>query len=81
MSINRRDFIKTQAIAAAAASAGISLPLTAAAQGTGADVRWDKAPCRFCGTGCSVLVGVQKLLRLQGCLPHTLTRYSIDCAA
>ena len=23
------------------------------------DVVWDKAPCRFCGTGCSVLVGVR----------------------
>jgi len=31
MSINRRDFIKTQAIAAAAASAGISLPSVVAA--------------------------------------------------
>ena len=49
MSINRRDFIKTQAIAAAAASAGISLPQVAAAQDAGAAVRWDKAPCRFCG--------------------------------
>ncbi|HEY6556574.1 MAG TPA: molybdopterin-dependent oxidoreductase [Polyangiaceae bacterium] len=23
------------------------------------DVRWDKAPCRFCGTGCHVQVGVK----------------------
>ena len=38
MSINRRDFIKTQAIAAAAASAGISLPQVAAAQDAGAAV-------------------------------------------
>lgn len=22
-------------------------------------VKWDKAPCRFCGTGCHVMVGVQ----------------------
>ncbi len=22
------------------------------------DVRWEKAPCRFCGTGCGVMVGV-----------------------
>ena len=68
MSINRRDFIKTQAIAAAAASAGISLPQVAAAQDAGAAVRWDKAPCRFCGTGCSVLVGVQngRVVATQG---------------
>ena len=22
-------------------------------------VKWDKAPCRFCGTGCHVMVGVK----------------------
>jgi nitrate reductase NapA len=60
MNMDRRDFIKANAIAAAAASAGMSVPLAAhAAVGTPTDVRWDKAPCRFCGTGCSVLVGVQ----------------------
>ena len=25
-----------------------------------ASVTWDKAPCRFCGTGCGVMVGVEK---------------------
>lgn len=31
-------------------------------------MRWDKAPCRFCGTGCSVLVGVKdgKVVASQG---------------
>ncbi|MEO1085077.1 MAG: periplasmic nitrate reductase subunit alpha, partial [Acidobacteriota bacterium] len=24
-----------------------------------ADLRWDKAPCRFCGTGCGVEVGIK----------------------
>lgn len=70
MTINRREFIKTQAIAAAAASAGISLPALAAPETPAADatVRWDKAPCRFCGTGCSVLVGVQngRVVATQG---------------
>ena len=75
MTINRRDFIKTQAIATAAATAGISLPALAAkkeaapaaAENTTA-VRWDKAACRFCGTGCSVLVGVQngRVVATQG---------------
>jgi anaerobic selenocysteine-containing dehydrogenase len=34
----------------------------------GADIRWDKAPCRFCGTGCSVLVGTKdgKVIASQG---------------
>ena len=25
-----------------------------------ASVTWAKAPCRFCGTGCGVMVGVEK---------------------
>ncbi len=63
MSTNRRDFIKLQAVAAAASAAG--MPAMALAQVTdrkagNAEIRWDKAPCRFCGTGCSVLVGTQK---------------------
>ncbi|MDM9560514.1 nitrate reductase catalytic subunit NapA [Bordetella petrii] len=70
MSLNRREFIKTNAIAAAAATAGIALPGAATAQAGGAplQVRWDKAPCRFCGTGCSVLVGVQggRVVATQG---------------
>ena len=58
MKISRRDFIKTQAIAAAAAAAGVKLSIAAPAAADEA-IRWDKAPCRFCGTGCGVLVGVQ----------------------
>jgi nitrate reductase NapAB chaperone NapD len=32
------------------------------------DVRWDKGVCRFCGTGCAVLVGVQngRVVATQG---------------
>ncbi|MEW6690608.1 MAG: nitrate reductase catalytic subunit NapA, partial [Pseudomonadota bacterium] len=32
------------------------------------DIRWDKAPCRFCGTGCSVLVGTKdaRIVATQG---------------
>ncbi len=70
MTMNRRDFIKTQAIAAAAASAGIALPAAAAPKDAGASaaVRWDKSVCRFCGTGCAVLVGVQngRVVATQG---------------
>ena len=73
MTISRREFIKAQAALAAAAVAGVSLPLgvLSAAQQTppaDADIRWDKAPCRFCGTGCSVLVGTKdgKVIASQG---------------
>ncbi len=71
MSLNRRDFIKANAIAAAAATAGMAVPTTvlSAEQASARNaVRWDKAACRFCGTGCSVLVGVQndKVVATQG---------------
>ncbi|CAL96558.1 nitrate reductase catalytic subunit NapA [Azoarcus olearius] len=70
MSMDRRDFIKANAVAAAAASAGIGIPVVAQAQPNGANtkVRWDKAACRFCGVGCSVLVGVQngRVVATQG---------------
>jgi nitrate reductase NapA len=71
MSMNRREFIKNNAIAAAAATAGIGIPVVAEAQQGAAGstkVRWDKAACRFCGTGCSVLVGVQdgRIVATQG---------------
>ena len=70
MSMNRREFIKNNAIAAAAATAGIGIPVVTQAQEAGANtkVRWDKAACRFCGTGCSVLVGVQngRIVATQG---------------
>jgi len=58
MTLDRRQFMKANAAAAAAAAAGIALPAPQAHAQT-AKIRWDKAACRFCGTGCGVLVGVQ----------------------
>jgi nitrate reductase NapA len=56
----RREFIRRAAAASAAAVAGIPLPgLAQAAAGDAAGVKWSKAPCRFCGTGCGVMVGVK----------------------
>ncbi len=69
MKISRRDFIKSNAVAATAAAAGIALPGMRSAHAASADaIRWDKAPCRFCGTGCSVLVGVrnERMVATQG---------------
>ena len=59
MKLNRRDFIKANAAAAAMSAAGMAAPGTVLAQGK-EDIRWDKAACRFCGTGCGVLVGTQE---------------------
>jgi nitrate reductase NapA len=64
---NRRDFLKTQAVATAATVAGVALPVGVTAAPSD-DIRWDKIPCRFCGVGCSVLAGVQngRLVATQG---------------
>jgi nitrate reductase NapA len=69
MKLSRRTFIKANAVAATAAAAGMSLPKVAAlAAEDDLDIRWDKAPCRFCGTGCSVLVGTRdgRVVATQG---------------
>lgn len=63
MKMTRRAFVKANAAASAAAVAGISLSASATNLIVSSEetaIKWDKAPCRFCGTGCSVLVGTQK---------------------
>lgn len=64
--MDRREFLRRAAMLSAAAAAsrlalGGKESLAVAAPGAGADdgVRWDKAPCRFCGTGCHVQVGTR----------------------
>jgi nitrate reductase (cytochrome) len=60
--LNRRTLLKAQAAAVAAAAAGIALPASAQPVSGGAGalkIKWSKAPCRFCGTGCGVMVGVK----------------------
>jgi nitrate reductase NapA len=60
--INRRDLVKAHAASLAAASAGIALPAAAQPVPGGVEaleIKWSKAPCRFCGTGCGVMVGVK----------------------
>ena len=62
MSLSRRSLLKAQAAAIAVTAlrgsgeAGAqSLP-----GGKGSiEIKWSKAPCRFCGTGCGVMVGVK----------------------
>lgn len=69
ISESRRTFLKSTAAAATASAAGISIgtgPAEAQFQTTG--ISWDKAACRFCGTGCSVLVGTKdgRVVATQG---------------
>src|SRR5690349_24706206 len=58
----RREVLKAQAAALAAAAANVALPAAAQLVEGGIEtlkVSWSKAPCRFCGTGCGVVVGVK----------------------
>ncbi|HET7880963.1 MAG TPA: periplasmic nitrate reductase subunit alpha [Acetobacteraceae bacterium] len=60
--MNRRDMLKAHAGAMAALAAGVVLPAKAQPLSGGIEslrIKWSKAPCRFCGTGCGVMVGVK----------------------
>ena len=62
MKLSRRDMLKAHAAAIAAGVANISVPAMAqpVEGGAGLEIKWSKAPCRFCGTGCGVMVGVKE---------------------
>lgn len=71
MTSTRRDFVRQTAAAAAGAVAGI--PIHAISQeggqtGGSTPMKWSKAPCRFCGTGCGVMVAVKdnRVVATQG---------------
>jgi len=66
--MNRRDFIKANAAAAAATAAGIALPAGSALAQDKEGIVWDKGVCRYCGTGCGELVGVKdgRVVATQG---------------
>lgn len=70
MKLDRRDFIKTTAIAAAATAAGVALPqsLRAETEKVKSDWKWDKAVCRFCGTGCGIMIATKndKIVAVKG---------------
>ena len=67
--LSRREFIKKGSIAATSMGSAIYLnPIEAFSGDPEKDLIWDKAPCRFCGTGCSVMVGVKnnKIIAVKG---------------
>lgn len=78
MTPDRREFLTLAALAAATAAATAAGAPAAAATpapatpdlrpGAGSGVHWDKAPCRFCGTGCTVQVGTEggKVVAIAG---------------
>lgn len=54
MKINRRGFIKTSAVSLFLIASGKDVFAEA-----DKDITWGKAVCRYCGTGCGVMVGVR----------------------
>ena len=77
--MQRRDFLRHSALAAASAviarrlgaapAAGDTAFATSPTSNVTADgVRWDKAPCRLRGTGCHVRLGVKdgRVVAIQG---------------
>jgi nitrate reductase NapA len=62
MEWTRRKFLKASAAAAAFAAAGAAQMGKfgiSEAEAAEAGITWGKAPCRYCGVGCGVLVGVK----------------------
>ncbi len=70
MKITRKDFIRRAAAAGAAAAIGVQLPVPvmAAARDAEKSWRWDKSVCRFCGTGCGIMVATKndKIVAIKG---------------
>jgi len=70
MALSRRDFLKSSAAASAAAAVGMSVPSNLSAASTTAEAgwRWDKAACRFCGTGCGIMMATKngKIVAVKG---------------
>jgi nitrate reductase NapA len=60
MTINRRQFLRRSAAASAiAAASGNVQAQNIITESQFTKLKWSKAPCRFCGTGCGVRVAVK----------------------
>ena len=70
MSVSRREFLKNAAAASVASTIGLSVPTEVEASGREAQTnwKWDKAVCRFCGTGCGIMVATKndKIVAVKG---------------
>ena len=70
MALSRRDFLKSSAAASAATAIGMSVPVEVQAAAAKAEEnwRWDKAACRFCGTGCGIMLATKggKIVAVKG---------------
>jgi nitrate reductase NapA len=60
MSISRRDFLKSNIAAVTATTVGIPVSQVVNAADAEQGWQWDKAVCRFCGTGCGIMVATKE---------------------
>jgi len=61
--LDRRQVLKLEAAAMAALAGGMPGAAVAAnlvTERNENELKWDKAACRFCGTGCSVMVATKE---------------------
>ncbi len=74
MSLNRREFIKATAAAAAAASIGVTLMPGMEKNLFAESVTWHKSVCRFCGVGCGMMIGKKgnKVVAVKGDQENTI---------
>ncbi|MBT5940228.1 MAG: twin-arginine translocation signal domain-containing protein, partial [Rhodospirillaceae bacterium] len=86
MKLSRREFMKANAAATAATVAGVTLttPIAQASNlvtdSEATKLKWSKAPCRFCGTGCSVMVAAKdnKVVATHGDIKSPVNR-GLNC--
>ncbi len=67
--VSRREFLRKSSAALLVAGGSVYInPFVAFAGDPLKGLSWDKAPCRFCGVGCSVMVGVKngKIMAVKG---------------
>lgn len=68
--VSRRRLMKAGVAASAAKIAGIPITVIAANEAAAAEqgIKWTKGVCRFCGTGCGLLVGTKngKIVATKG---------------
>jgi len=81
--LTRREFIKQTAAVTAAATVGVPLESPGAnvvTDSSKTQLTWSKAPCRFCGVGCGVNVGVKdgRVVATHGDI-HAEVNRGINC--
>ncbi len=78
----RRTFLKTAAAASTAAAVGIPVPAESQVIASDAESewRWDKGVCRFCGTGCGIMLATHndRIVAVKGDTENPVNK-GINC--